>query len=1055
MGKSDQINYVIRQPETPGISQIGNINVSGNAIFEGVGIGNLTATPNSELEVYGQIIDRGNAWLLTSAAQLNHWYSVTYGNGLFVAVAYNGTMPIMISPDGISWTGITHSIGGLLSVTYGNGLFVAVTFTVTETNQVITSPDGVNWTLRDASESSDWSCVTYGNGLFVAASWSGKVMISTDGINWNSQTTPENNKWNGITYGNGLFVAVASNGTYRIMTSNDGINWSGISSPENNSWQSVTYGNGLFVAVAFTGTYRIMTSNDGITWFSRSASSESSWRSVCYGNGLFVVTSLSGSVLMISIDGITWYDKNNAKSSTWQSIIYKNGMFVAVSSDGDVMVSGKLEEIEIPDNNIYFGDMTIYNKLGVGISADVDGTVDSLSGYRINNSATSGNYLRGNGNVFESSPILSGDLPYGVSIGIGTTNYHVKYIDGSIPTTGNGIILDDGVDISATGKINLYTSGTLGSVSDFITILNTTYDSALGAGTGIGISFKQRAYHQILGNYDVDLGKISFVAESYWRYITGIPPFASSQDSAFSVSTMLNGTLSEKLRVSSSGIVTFNYYTSGFLYSSQTGVLSSKAITSADISTVQHWNRGSGVLYPTTLTDYVGIGTLIPGYLLEIVHNQAGAATVLNINNAYATDYYSGGIGSAIAFTHNFNDNSAIFSKIVSYNNSEDSSYAACNAAFGFYFGGDYLSVSERMTMRIRGGVGTYYTQFDGGNIINAGSGFRINDAATSGKYLRGNGTNYVASNISAADLPSGIPFGTGTTNYYVKYINGATPTIGNSITFDDGSTCSISGDVKIYGKKLAFGRTIDDTNTSYDVIGIGKGGYIRSGLPNASDIIIGANIFLSASDFKNIADEQTSFYWQLLGSHSWYSNPSPGTSGTTFSPTLRMTLSTDGKLGVGGMAVAIPNAYLDISYGGECIKIGGDFSATSRSNNVLKYGIIASSHYSTSYNTSLLYTLNGSGSSIICVGGGNASYVAATDIDFYVANDVVTATGTKRFGISDDGEFFGFDSNTLEFNDFVYNGTITQLVSASTTSFITCTVNGTITVRIPALIPT
>ena len=51
-------------------------------------------------------------------------------------------------------------------MTFGNGLFVAVASS--GTSRVMTSPDGINWTSRTAAESNCWTSVTYGNGLFVA-----------------------------------------------------------------------------------------------------------------------------------------------------------------------------------------------------------------------------------------------------------------------------------------------------------------------------------------------------------------------------------------------------------------------------------------------------------------------------------------------------------------------------------------------------------------------------------------------------------------------------------------------------------------------------------------------------------------------------------------------------------------------------------------------------------------------------------------------------------------------------------------------------------------------
>ena len=55
--------------------------------------------------------------------------------------------------------------------------------------------------------------VTYGNGLFVAVAYSGsgnRVMTSPDGITWTIGTSAADNYWTSVTYGNGIFVAVAS-----------------------------------------------------------------------------------------------------------------------------------------------------------------------------------------------------------------------------------------------------------------------------------------------------------------------------------------------------------------------------------------------------------------------------------------------------------------------------------------------------------------------------------------------------------------------------------------------------------------------------------------------------------------------------------------------------------------------------------------------------------------------------------------------------------------------------------------------------------------------------
>ena len=77
-----------------------------------------------------------------------------------------------------TWTARTAAEdNGWFSVTYGNGLFVAVSLS----HQVMTSPDGVTWTARTAAEANQWKSVTYGNGLFVAVSQAGAHQVMTSG----------------------------------------------------------------------------------------------------------------------------------------------------------------------------------------------------------------------------------------------------------------------------------------------------------------------------------------------------------------------------------------------------------------------------------------------------------------------------------------------------------------------------------------------------------------------------------------------------------------------------------------------------------------------------------------------------------------------------------------------------------------------------------------------------------------------------------------------------------------------------------------------------------
>ena len=348
-----------------------------------VGIG--TIAPTTELEVVGDITSKGTKWTSQTSAADNGWLGVTYGNGLFVAVAYDGTDRVMISPDGINWTSQTAAVdnswGG---VTYGNGLFVAVSDTGSG-NRVMTSPDGINWTSQISAVDNDWRGITYGNGLFVAVAFTGtgnRVMTSPDGINWTSRTSAADNNWLSVAYGNGIFVAVGNVGTDRVMTSPDGINWTLRTPATDDEWNSVTYGNGLFVAVGTDGN-RVMTSPDGINWTSRTAAADENWRSIAYGNGIFVAIADGGIHVMTSPDGINWTSRTAAADTFWRGVTYGNGLFVATSISGTgnrVMTSGKSESNVVPTNNIYQGGMSIFGNVGIGtLAPDASAILDITS----------------------------------------------------------------------------------------------------------------------------------------------------------------------------------------------------------------------------------------------------------------------------------------------------------------------------------------------------------------------------------------------------------------------------------------------------------------------------------------------------------------------------------------------------------------------------------------------------------------------------------------------------------------------------------------------------
>ena len=383
----------------------------------------------------------GTIWHLSTTTWTNNnndWQSVTYGNGLFVAVAiYLGTADgVMTSFNGITWTSRTSAADNdWRSVTYGNNLFVAVADSRTG-NRVMTSPDGINWTIRTSAPDNKWRSVTYGNGIFVAVAESGtgnRVMTSPDGITWTSRTSAADNQWTSVTYGNGLFVAVAESGTdNRVMTSENGIDWISRTSAANNNWTSVTYCNDffpLFVAVASSGQgNRVMTSPDGINWTSRTSAADNFWTSVTYGNGLFVAVASSGTGnrVMTSPDGITWTSRTSAADNQWTSVTYGNGLFVAVTF---ISLSNE------PSIPMYSIDQTPSTISGFSIPTKKFGDPSFTITQPTSNSTGAFNYISSDTSVAKITGNTITILKAGSSIIIATQAATTNYLSGTKTAT--------------------------------------------------------------------------------------------------------------------------------------------------------------------------------------------------------------------------------------------------------------------------------------------------------------------------------------------------------------------------------------------------------------------------------------------------------------------------------------------------------------------------------------------------------------------------------------------------------------------------------------------
>jgi hypothetical protein len=258
---------------------------------------------------------------------------VAYGNSIFTAVAYYGE--VVTSSDGVTWTlGNTGKSVHLNDITFGNSIFVAVGYD----GAIITSPDGINWTERDSEITTNLSGVAYGNSMFVAVGPFGTILTSTDGITWTPRNSGTTDALEHVFFGNSTFVAAGGIGT--VYTSTNGITWTKRDTGLPHGLTGGVYGNSTFVAVGHNGT--IITSPDAVTWTVRASGVSFNITGITCMNSTFVaVAAASGGlpIFITSNDGVNWTSGNPLWAGFIYALSHGNNSFVAVGANGAIMTS--------------------------------------------------------------------------------------------------------------------------------------------------------------------------------------------------------------------------------------------------------------------------------------------------------------------------------------------------------------------------------------------------------------------------------------------------------------------------------------------------------------------------------------------------------------------------------------------------------------------------------------------------------------------------------------------------------------------------------------------
>ena len=225
----------------------------------------------------------GTSWTrkslnLTSGGNI---HIIRYLNGQFIAKSRVGSsydFTWLQSKDGLNWqkySAAPYSNSASLSITYGDGLYVAISGS--DKNQLTTSKNGTSWITYEVTGlgSKKLNDIVYGKDKFVIvrdsddSSYGSIGYVSLDegdpsGLGEVTYVPCKGNIYEKVVYGNNKFVALSSG---KSAVSSNGVDWEFFDLPEESilgsSLEDMTYGNGFFVGISKN---EALYSIDGITW---------------------------------------------------------------------------------------------------------------------------------------------------------------------------------------------------------------------------------------------------------------------------------------------------------------------------------------------------------------------------------------------------------------------------------------------------------------------------------------------------------------------------------------------------------------------------------------------------------------------------------------------------------------------------------------------------------------------------------------------------------------------------------------------------------------------
>jgi hypothetical protein len=345
--------------------------------------------------------DGGATWT-TAAIDLAAFNEIVYAGGRFVAVGFYETAT---SIDGVVWTSSAQVPSLIQSVVYAGNQYVAVGSDGNSVGTVLTSPDGLDWTIvqsahsirrlarsdadgrlvgaglshiarRSSDDGATWSFAQLGptvndNYLFLDLAWSPSAAAfvahvqvaanqfaytSTDGASWTRRGSMPCNGALAASPTRLVNVGFSIVGSC-VSVSNDGNTWTATAAPSTNSMAGVFWTGSQFVGVGSNGL--IATSPDGIAWTLRTSGVSATLNGGTASGSAIVVVGASGTIVTSADGGVSWTPRSSTTTATLRHAVFTGSEFYAVGSGGILLRSatGESWSRQQTQYNVDFGDV--------------------------------------------------------------------------------------------------------------------------------------------------------------------------------------------------------------------------------------------------------------------------------------------------------------------------------------------------------------------------------------------------------------------------------------------------------------------------------------------------------------------------------------------------------------------------------------------------------------------------------------------------------------------------------------------------------------------------